>query len=168
MTRWILPLLLSVSAHAGDFAIGGGKLLNNVGSVQATDAIGQKPWHGDGYLVDLAYRVNHLQFTVTATGDSSLGRELNVSAIYRRELGRWHVGGGVIVSHTYRIPDWWFTSDAAKYGYGTHFGCQFCGLVAQGGVQITDRLEFQVRYWATQYFITPRHNGALVVVSWRL
>jgi hypothetical protein len=157
-------------AHADTFAVGAGKLLNNVGHHNPTsDNLGQAAWSGQGYLVDLVYRHGPIQISATRVLDSYLGEELNVSAIARYSLTkRLAVGAGVIVSQSFKIPDWWFTSEAGQFGFGTSFSCQFCGEAVQLDYALSSRLELQVRYWATEKFVQPMHNGSLVLLSWRL
>ena len=151
---WLL-LLAAPAAFADGLQVGGGKLFNNENRDHP------------GWIVDAAYVKGPIQFSVSKVNDSYMDSEINASLVYLLRHNRWSIGGGVIVSHSYKVPQWWFDQGGAQ-GWGVHAQCLFCGTVGQLGFQITSRIEFQVRYWATERFLIPSHNGALGVLSWKL
>lgn len=150
-----LLLLFGAAAHADGLTIGAGKLANNANTAHP------------GWLMDATYTHGPLQFSATRVGNTLMGDELNASAIYKRSWGRFSAGAGIILAQSYQIPQWWFES-GNQQNWGVHAQCLLCGVAVQVGWQLSPRLEFQVRYWGTERFLIPSHNGALGVLSFHL
>jgi hypothetical protein len=148
-------ILLPTLAWGDGVSIGAGKLLNN--------SNGQNP----GYLADATYIKGPWQVSGTRVYKSYLGDEINISLIYRHSWGKWSLGGGAIVAQSYSVPDWWFGA-GREQAWGLKAQCLLCGFAAQAAYKITPKVELQLRYWGTDRFLIPSHNGALAVLSYSL
>lgn len=160
--KWLLALMLTFCspAFAGELYGGVGGLVNNVNSQRV------------GWLVDARYRSSDFDLAITRVNDSYLGAEMAATASYlfpldRRSGSHFYGGVGAILAFSVRVPDWWFTSHD-RQGWGLNGACTLCGITYKAGWNITPKWNMEVRYWGTEYFRIPSHNGALVVISYKI
>lgn len=150
-----LFVMSGVAAAQDGISVGVGKLLNN------------ENHDHPGWLIDASYRRGPFQATFTKVSDSYMGSEINSLLLYRKDYSRVSLAGGIVLAQTYEVPAWWFESHDQQ-GWGLRSQCFLCGVAAQVGFKISNRLELQVRYFGTDHFLIPSHNGAFALLSYRL
>lgn len=81
------------------------------------------------------------------------------------ESGGVQVGAGLILGYTQAYEKW--QRDYVPPDPVGPRECTFCGVTAQAAYEYK-RVQFQLRYWRTDFNFYPGHNGALALVTWRL
>ena len=154
----LASLILSVSAMADGLSVEAGKLINNINHDHP------------GYTIGRSYTKGPFQFSVDKVNNTYMGAEMIASAMYRFQYRNASLAVGPIVSYSVQVDDWWWKDghNGTNEAWGLRANCLFCGSQAQLAYKFNDRLELQVRYMATEKFIIPSHNGAMVLMSYQL
>jgi len=167
----ILVLLLAVPcvAAVGEFRMGVGVALNNRTPSRA-EVITEGTYRGE--LID-ASAVWHnalggadVQLAWTYIMASDFGTEQAVTGTLLKRYGPVQLGGGLILGYTQAYESWQRGYSQAIPVVGPR-QCIFCGITVQAAYEFK-RVQFQVRYWRTDFNLYPGHNGALALITVRL
>jgi hypothetical protein len=165
-----LIALLAANAANAEMRIGLGAALNNN---EPTRPEVRSEGFYPGQLVELDFVFNGVakdidaQLGWTYIMESDFGTEQAVTLTFLKPKGRMHYGAGLILGYTQAYERWQRDEILPPIPLVGPRQCIFCDITAQVGYE-HKRLQLQLRYWRTDFNLTPGHNGVLFVATYGL